>query len=250
MIFGAGEIVGANNTSNVEVTAATGGEVTVQVRSGDGVCEDEAVAAHTILFQDCPPPESVSCGGVEVEGPPGNGPGEYRITVAATVPANEDALYLYRVENPQTGQNATAGPGPSDQVTATLPVGTWDIRVEVGTDVDCPFVACAPVRVIVTETPVVGPFVRGDCNADRELNVADAVCMLEWLYAEGAVPKCIAASNVNGDGSIDTSDAIYLLLFGFAGGAEPVAPFPVCGVSTTAIDEAMGCETPPAYCQQ
>lgn len=248
---GAGEIVGSSDASSVEVTAAAAGEVTVRVKSGDGVCEDVAEATHTIVFLDCPPPGDISCDGVDVAGPPGNAPGEYAVSVAATVPASEDALYYYLVENPETGQSASAGPGPASQVSATLPVGTWDIKVEIGTRVDCPFVACDPVRVVVTEAPPegVGPFVRGDCNADRTLNLTDAICVLDWLLLDGAGPGCLAVANANGDGDIDTSDAVYLLLFLSSSGSEPVAPFPACGRSSTEIDEAMGCETPPSYCQ-
>ena len=79
-------------TSTVDVMGATGGEVTVRVRSGDGLCEDDAETVHTILFQDCLAPGSISCGGVEVEGPPGNAPGEYRIETPATTPQVLDIL--------------------------------------------------------------------------------------------------------------------------------------------------------------
>ena len=199
---------------------------------------------------DCPPAEAISCEGVQIIGPPGNAPGRYSVAVSATVPADVEALFLYRVRNPVTGQTDEFGPLAAGQVTITLPIGTWDLLVAVGTSDECPFASCEVQRINVAEAPVgVGPFVRGDCNADRRTDVNDAVCILDSLYGERATPECIAAQNTNGDGAIDTSDAIYLLLFAFADGAPPPAPFRDCGVSELAGDRELGCASGPSYCR-
>ena len=92
-------------------------------------------------------------------------------------------------------------------------------------------------------------FRRGDCNSDEDVDLSDALCILNWLFQFGAAPDCQAAVNTNGDsrGLLDLSDAIYLLNFLFLGGPAPVAPYPDCGEGTLETDNR--CGRPPAYCE-
>ena len=92
------------------------------------------------------------------------------------------------------------------------------------------------------------PILRGDCNDDGEVNVSDAACALDWLFAGAAEPGCVAELNTNGDGNVDITDPVSLLNFLFAGGPAPVAPFPDCGPGTLPADEQHGCANP-ANCQ-
>ena len=93
-------------------------------------------------------------------------------------------------------------------------------------------------------------FRRGDCNDDGTVDIADAVCTLEWLFLVGEAPQCIAAANTNGDESVDIGDPVYSLWFFFAGGPDPVQPFPICGRSLLEADIELGCEAPPKNCPQ
>ena len=70
------------------------------------------------------------------------------------------------------------------------------------------------------EDEVFPRFLRADCNADREVNLTDAVCTLDWLFAGGAKPGCVAALNTNGDDVVDVADPVSLLSFLFAGGSS------------------------------
>ena len=88
-------------------------------------------------------------------------------------------------------------------------------------------------------------FLRGNCNDDGNVDMADAVCILNWLFACGAAPGCVAATNTNGDDGADITDATYLLNHLFSGGPVPVAPFPDCGPGTLPADEALGCANTP-----
>ncbi len=99
-----------------------------------------------------------------------------------------------------------------------------------------------------TENPGKPAFVRGDCNGDGEVNVSDAIYGLQWIFAGGPEPGCVAAANVDGAGDIDLTDPIHLLLHLFAGGPAPVAPFPECGPGTLPADDAT-CEEAPGDCQ-
>ena len=94
--------------------------------------------------------------------------------------------------------------------------------------------------------PVPEPeFLRGDCNGDGWVDLSDAVCILNWLFAGEKAPECAAATNTNGDEAASISDASYVLNFLFAGGPAPIDPFPDCGPGTLPVDEQLGCANPP-----
>jgi hypothetical protein len=90
-------------------------------------------------------------------------------------------------------------------------------------------------------------FLRGDCNDDGDIDLADAVCILDWLFLGEATPGCVAVTNADGVGPVDLTDPIYLLTHLFRGGPAPVAPYPGCGIGTLPEDEGT-CETPPENC--
>lgn len=86
--------------------------------------------------------------------------------------------------------------------------------------------------------PVGVQFVRGDCNADGSLNIADAVFTLNVLFPIGAppIPDCDDACDANDDDSQNIADAVAILTALF--GAPPVPlPAPLtCGVDPTDTD--------------
>ena len=73
-------------------------------------------------------------------------------------------------------------------------------------------------------------YVRGEVNADEELDLSDAVSVLDWLFLGGREPHTPEAADANSDGDHDVSDASYLLNFLFLGGPPPGAPFPDPGL--------------------
>ena len=91
-------------------------------------------------------------------------------------------------------------------------------------------------------------FIRGDCDGDGRVGsggLSGAIRLLDWIFAGGTAPPCLAACDFDRDGAVEggTTDAIALLRFTFAGGPAPPPPFLRCG-SPTATDEAVGCESP------
>lgn len=116
-----GEIVGAANRSQVEITSTVAGEVLVRLNAGDGVCSDLARAVHRIRFSgsDCPPRGDISCEGVDVTGPEGNAPGEYIFRARASSASGASLLYLFEVESEATGQTASSGFIPQTGVRIT-----------------------------------------------------------------------------------------------------------------------------------
>ncbi len=74
-------------------------------------------------------------------------------------------------------------------------------------------------------------FVRGDSNDDADVNIADAVYILQNLFANGPAIVCPDAADANDDEDVNIADPVYLLQWIFANGPVPPAPGPgpACG---------------------
>ncbi len=101
------------------------------------------------------------------------------------------------------------------------------------------------VEVLTPADPDAVRFLRGDCNADGKVNISDATCALDRLFAGVAAPGCLAALDTNGDGDVNIADPVALLNFLFGGGPMISAPFPDCGPGMLPADPALGCEDAP-----
>ena len=85
-------------------------------------------------------------------------------------------------------------------------------------------------------------FHRGDTNDDGDVNLSDAVHVLNWLFLQGDAPTCVDAADVDDDGNVLLTDAVSLLNFLFLQGVPPADPGPPpneCGTDDTA---PLGCE--------
>lgn len=92
-------------------------------------------------------------------------------------------------------------------------------------------------------------FSRGDCNQDKRLDIADAICILGHLF-NGEAVTCKLALDGNDDNRIDIADAIYLLTHLFAQGPAPKPPFGpgVCGIDPTPAAAPLSCVSH-KYCE-
>lgn len=91
----------------------------------------------------------------------------------------------------------------------------------------------------LADTPIRDPspeaaFLRGECNGDEKIDIADPVFNLNYQFANGAEPPCLKAADVNDDGMIDLADAVFELNYLFASGPVPPAPLAECGPDPTA----------------
>ena len=76
---------------------------------------------------------------------------------------------------------------------------------------------------IATPCAPTDQFIRGDCNLDLGVNVADAVFLLTSLFVPGGDPLgCLDAGDVNDDGGTNVADAVFLLTSLFVPGAAPI----------------------------
>jgi hypothetical protein len=72
-----------------------------------------------------------------------------------------------------------------------------------------------------TTTPA---FVRGDANADGVINVADVVCLVNFLYRGGDPPDPIEAGDCTCEGVVDVGDVVFLINYLYRGGDPPSCP--------------------------
>jgi len=92
-----------------------------------------------------------------------------------------------------------------------------------------------------------GFFVRGDANADGQVDLSDSVYILVYEFGGGPAPPCADAADANDDGSLDISDPIYLLNWLFLSGPAPPDPTPVdaSGVPSGTYDPVLSCGPDP-----
>jgi hypothetical protein len=101
-----------------------------------------------------------------------------------------------------------------------------------------------PATVKLPFTYLGTPFIRGDANIDRIIDISDAVSILSHLFLGTGDLPCIAAADCNSSGEVDLSDAVYGLSFLFQGGPAPPPPHPECGYDPE--PEGLSCDTGPA----
>ncbi|MGE4619707.1 MAG: hypothetical protein AAEJ04_07865 [Planctomycetota bacterium] len=78
-------------------------------------------------------------------------------------------------------------------------------------------------------------FRRGNTNSDSNIDLADSLFVMNWLFSGGPAPSCLDAADANDDGGVDISDTIYLLNYLFVNGPPPGAPGPTtCGLDPSA----------------
>ncbi len=81
------------------------------------------------------------------------------------------------------------------------------------------------------------PFIRGDIESDRNIQITDAMTILGFLFTgDPGIVVCEDVADVDDSGKLDITDPIYLLSYLFLGRAPPPAPFPCLGFDLTMND--------------
>jgi Dockerin type I domain len=117
------------------------------------------------------------------------------------------------------GSDPINTPSMTDGIFTWIPdqseIGTWVFEVyaedEFGAGGSC------DVEIIVTDD-ISG---CGDANSDSEVDVSDAVFIINFVFVGGAAPEHWEWANVNCDGAINVSDAVWIINYVFVGGAAP-----------------------------
>jgi hypothetical protein len=99
-----------------------------------------------------------------------------------------------------------------------------------------------PCEVCVVEQE---RFFRGDCNfslmGNMAVDIADAAAVVSFLFLPGSwnfQPACLDACDCNDDGRVDLADTVCILQYLFQFGRFPPAP-------GSGLDPATGGSTPP-----
>ena len=112
------------------------------------------------------------------------------------------------------------------EILSTIEVVATDACGNVLAPISC-MTECLPERLI-----------RGDANGDSSIDISDVIAGLGYTFSGNPV-GCLDALDANDSGGIDISDSIFMLAYIFSAAAEPLAPFPNCGVDPT--EDAIDC---------
>jgi hypothetical protein len=61
----------------------------------------------------------------------------------------------------------------------------------------------------------------GDANNDGDVNLSDAVTIVNFVFIGGPPPEPFLSGEVNCDSTVNVSDAVWILNYVFVGGSEP-----------------------------
>jgi hypothetical protein len=67
-------------------------------------------------------------------------------------------------------------------------------------------------------------YLCGDASGDEDVNVSDAVSIINYIFAGGNPPDPFEAGDVNCDGEVNVSDSVYIINYVFTGGFNPCDP--------------------------
>jgi hypothetical protein len=89
-------------------------------------------------------------------------------------------------------------------------------------------------------------FDRGDCNADGNFDLADAIKLLDYLFPPpGTTLDCFDACDGNDDENLNIADAISILATLFPSGPPVDLPPPFGSCGEDPAGESLGCEVHP-----
>lgn len=86
-------------------------------------------------------------------------------------------------------------------------------------------------------------FLRGDANTSGDVDLADAITTLSYLYLGGVEIRCLDAADANDNGEVEMADAVHVLSALFLGTAQIAQPFPTADIDPTA--DRLSCDLLP-----
>ncbi len=93
-----------------------------------------------------------------------------------------------------------------------------------------PALKSAEVMILGDGPPFLKRFLRGDFDGDLQLDIADPIATLNFLFVANAEdPPCRDSVDFDDGGQVDISDPIASLNFLFVGGPPPLPPYPSPG---------------------
>jgi len=93
-----------------------------------------------------------------------------------------------------------------------------------GYDTIHPGVIAGGETVYTTQKPNLMYYKCGDANGDQNINVGDAVFVINYVFKSGPAPDPVESGDANGDGQTNVADAVYLINYVFNNGPQPLCP--------------------------
>ena len=148
----------------------------------------------------------------------------------------EGLTYLWRRVRGPSGGVTIAQPEQAVTLVTFTAEGAYRFRLTVGDEF-----ATASALVNVTVEPEPPTFHRADSNGDGQVDLADGIFTLNFLFLGGRRPSCSDAADADDGGGIELTDAVFTFTFLFLGGGSPPEPGPdVCGTDPT--DDEIDCQ--------
>jgi len=144
-------------------------------------------------------------------------------------------------ENVALVHRTTGVPAPWDpRVIPEVNVATVDASGRIHLAGEFSMVEGSPrAHVAAFDTADLDPrFIRGDANGDLDIDIADPVRILGYLFT-GQSLSCATAADLNDDDLVDIADPIVCLGLLFGSTGVPLPPYPCCGEDPT--PGALGC---------
>ena len=162
-----------------------------------------------------------------------------------TAPTNGTLTITLSGLTPMTAvyvMSAGAGcPTDADQIECTA-LPSFPVLVLAGEDYSVRVSACGATNGTMELSyglPAV-EWIRGDCNSDGNVNLADAIYLIGNLFSGVQAPtvlQCVDAADANVDGTKNIADVVTILGALFGSPTVPLtAPYPACGPAPILIE--------------
>ncbi len=150
--------------------------------------------------------------------------GEGEVPFDRMFPASSDPQLLCRIQFCDSQEQLTCG----EELPVTFEDGlTGQGSVPINNRAAIKHQSVSP-RLVAGTIKVMGAkvFLRGDCNFDGEVDIADPPSILNHTFSGVFHPPCLDACDANDDGMIDLADSVKVLRWLFKFGSEPPSPGP------------------------
>ena len=144
---------------------------------------------------------------------------EYLMSAVTTDPELDQIYYMFDL-----GDDTTDWLGPYDSGEEADVAHVWDssgiydVRVKAKDSQENETDWSAALGILVKRC--------GDAATDGQVDIDDAVFLVNYIFASGPAPEPVEAGNADCLGGVDIDDVVYLIAFIFSGGAPPCANCP------------------------
>ncbi len=200
---------GTCEISYTPVIDDVGNAITISVKTGDAHHPFEVMYPYVIDVTVEHNPLSLDCGGGYANGATNNQITKTDITVPAEPPFEGLVYSLISGQgevDPETGEYSWT-PGPTDIGLFAVVIGVTDgvYSAQCGFQIEVVDEACCP----------------GDVNFTGDVNVGDAVSLLNYIFKGGPAPRVMNWADANADCSVNVGDVVYLIGYVFRSGPAP-----------------------------